>query len=267
MKQKSIKKAGSLSGQALHSGKLSSLTFMPEKPDRGISFLYKGRRIPALAENVTGTERGTWLGEIGLVEHVLAAVRGLGIDNLAIELSAPEPPNIDGSALPFVEALKECGICLQEAEISAFVLNGPIKLESKEASLEALPQNGFVVDFMVNFPAIGHQHFVFEGDFAKEIAPARTFGYIEELDNLRRRGLARGASPESVLGISQKGYMNAPRFPDEPVRHKILDLIGDLALVGMPVLCKVIARKSGHSLNLKLARLLREAALRSKQGG
>lgn len=256
MNQKSIKRPIKLSGLTLHGGKDSTLIFHPGEKYGGVYFVYNGKKIEATVKNVKKTERGTTLGEITLVEHVLASAYGLGIDNLKIELSEREPPNIDGSALPFVLALKEAQIIEQNALKEFFTAPKALKVEEGGASLEILPFDGFKVDFMIDFPAIGQQHLVFEGDFEKEIAPARTFGYIEELDELQKRGLAHGATLEYALGISQKGYINKPRFKDEPVRHKILDLIGDLALLGRPLKGHFIARKSGHRLNIMLARLL-----------
>jgi len=256
MKQKSILSSIELSGPALHSGKDSSLSFRPAPANSGIVFRFKGQKIRALVENVTETDRGTSLGDLSLVEHVLAAVSGLGIDNLLIELSSNEPPNIDGSALPFVRALKKAQIVEQDPPKDFYVIQEKLEIKEGESSLAALPFNGFKVDFMIDFPAIGRQEYIYTGGFEGEIAPARTFGFIEEIPELLMRGLAQGATLKHALGLSREGYVNEPRFKDEPVRHKILDLIGDLALVGKPLKGHFIAKKSGHKMNVQLAKKL-----------
>ena len=262
MKQRTIAKSFSLSGIGLHSGAEAALLFSPAPPPAGIFFIKAGRRIPASLDYVRETKRGTSLDGVAVIEHLLSAVYGLGIDNLQIEIQGDELPAMDGSALPYLQALEAAGLVEQNELKNFLVLERPLKIMEKEAWLEALPCRGFKVDFVVDFPGSGEQHYFFDaqkGAFKKEIAPARTFGYIEEYEMLKEQGLALGASFENALVLGKDGYINTPRFPDELVRHKILDLIGDLALLGRPLLAEVKASKSGHKLNIELVRHLRQA--------
>jgi UDP-3-O-acyl N-acetylglucosamine deacetylase len=266
MKQKTINKPFTLSGTGLHSSKAVALVFHPGAANGGIIFRHAGRNILAVADNVKDTVRGTSLHGIAVVEHLLGAIYGLGIDNLIINISGNELPSLDGSALPYVEALLASGITEQGAEKTFFPLASPIKVSEGEAFIEAIPFNGFKVDFMINFPGVGEQHLALElseNSFIKEIAPARTFGYLEEVDALKERGLAHGASFENALVLSKDGYINTPRFQDELVRHKILDLLGDLALTGTPIKAAFYALKSGHKLNIALSKKIRSL----QQGG
>lgn len=259
MKQRTIVKSFQLSGIGLHTGKEASLFFSPSPPNTGICFLKEGRKIPAHADHVRETRRGTCINGVSVVEHLLSAVYGLGIDNLQIEVRGDEIPALDGSAAPFMESLLSAGI-FEQKELKNFLrLKRPLKVVEGDACLGALPYHGFKIDFMVNFPGVGEQFYSFEfqkGDFKKEIAPARTFGYIEEYELLKEQGLARGASFENALVLGRDGYINTPRFPDEIVRHKILDLVGDLSLLGRPLLAEIKAVKSGHKLNVELVRRL-----------
>jgi UDP-3-O-acyl N-acetylglucosamine deacetylase len=259
MKQKTISKTFCLSGLGLHSGSDSSLYFSPAPTNTGIVFVKNGREIPAHVSKVKETRRGTFLEGISVVEHLLSAAYGLGVDNLRIEIKGDEPPALDGSALPYVESLLAAGIVEQREIKNYLYIEQPIKLIKEEASLEALPYRGFKINFTVDFPGIGTQHYLFDqkkSSFEKEIAPARTFGYIDEYEILKEQGLARGASFENSLVLGKDGYINNPRFQDELVRHKILDLIGDLALLGRPVQAEIIAVKSGHEMNIELVRRL-----------
>jgi len=263
MRQRTIKKEISLSGLALHSGKESTVRLLPAASDAGIVFVVRGQKISALAENVTDTTRGTSLGRAQVVEHLLAAAYGLGIDNLTIELEGGEPPALDGSAYLYLEAIKKAGLAELPEEKRFLTPENELLLEDSGASLRLIPYNGFAVHFVIEFPVIGRQEFSYGGDFAS-IARARTFGFMEELEGLRKKGLARGATKENSLAIGPQGYINQPRYPDEPVRHKVLDLLGDLALVGHPISGKIEAHRSGHRLNVALARRIREACLTSR---
>jgi UDP-3-O-acyl N-acetylglucosamine deacetylase len=256
-KQRTIKQPLSFSGISLHKGEFCQVTFSPAKADSGITFIYNGKRIPALAENVTDTRRGVTLGEVALVEHVLSACAGMGLDNLEISLSSPEPPILDGSALGFAQKLKAAGIMELDQEKRFFSVREILRISEADASLVLSPFDGFKIDFMIDFPIIGVMNFSYSGDF-REIAPARTFGQISELEMLHKNGLAKGASLDNALAIGPKGYVNQPRFPDEPVRHKVLDLIGDLMLVGRPIHGAIRAIKSGHRHNVALTLKIRE---------
>jgi len=265
--QKTIKESISTDGIGLHSGEKSTIKFKPAATSSGITFirtdLAGSPRIKAEVSNVFSTKRGTSLkngnAEVFVVEHVLAALAGLGIDNIEIEISGPEPPNLDGSALPYVKLLKQAGIAPLKEERRIIELKKEIRVSQNDSSIEARPYNGFRIDFVVNFPntAIEEQSFSFEEgktDFERDIAPARTFGFIEEVEKLKVQGLAKGASLENALALSKEGFVNSPRWNDEMARHKILDLIGDLALIGCGLKAYIIADKSGHELNIKFAR-------------
>lgn len=262
MNQKTIANSVSIKGIALHSGQLAALTIHPAPPNTGIVFVVAGAKIPATIDQLKETNRGTSLNKIATVEHFLSAAFGLAIDNLLIEVeSGSELPLLDGSALPFAQALRRAQIIEQPAQKRFFQLTKNIRLTDGDSSLEARPYHGFMVDFMIKFQGVGEQSFSFNADidsYLKEIAPARTFGYLEEYEALKEKKLAAGASYENTLVLDKNGYVNEPRFANEPVRHKILDLIGDLSLLGRPLLAEIIAKKSGHRLNAELVRRIRE---------
>jgi len=262
MNQITIKRPFSLEGIGLHSGKAARIAVSPAAPNSGINFIRQGRKIPASIHHLKETRRGTALEGISVVEHFLSAAYGLGIDNLEAELLGDELPALDGSSLPYVEAFEKAGF-LEQKEIKKFIaLKSPIKIIDGGASLEAFPSRGFKIHFMVDFPAVGVQRLSFDAEkqsYKEEIAPARTFGYLEEYELLKEKGLALGASFENALVLGKDGYINQPRFPDEAVRHKILDLIGDLSLAGNPLHAEIYAVKSGHKLNAEMARRLLKA--------
>jgi len=256
-KQQTISKPFSLSGIGLHTGKSVSLSFSPAPENSGIFFVKDQKKIPASIDQVKNTKRGTSLAGIATTEHLLAAIYGLGIDNLQIKIAGEELPALDGSALPYLEAFCANGLAKQSEDKKFLRVKKNIKIIDGDAFIVVMPYHGFKVDFMIDFRGVGKQHFVFDSSsntFKDEIASARTFGYIEEHDALKEQGLAQGASLENALVLGKEGYINAPRFPDELVRHKILDLIGDFALLGQPLLAKVKAVKSGHKLNIGMVR-------------
>ena len=264
MKQRTLKKSIVLSGTGLHSGQEARLSLSPAPANSGVAFVKGTVRVPALVEQIKDTRRGTSLDGIAVVEHLLSAVYALGIDNLLIEVDGDEVPTIDGSALPFVEALEKAGTIETTADKTYITLTGPIEISSGTTRLQAFPYDGFKIDFMVDFPSVGQQRYSFDsgkGNFKRDIAPARTFGYLEEYEILKDQGLALGASFENALVLGKDGYINSPRFQDEIVRHKILDLIGDLSLCGAPLKAEIKAEKSGHKLNVELARRLRQIRL------
>jgi UDP-3-O-[3-hydroxymyristoyl] N-acetylglucosamine deacetylase len=268
MKQRTIANVFTLEGIGLHGGKSSRLTFRPAPGNAGIVFSCAGRVIPALPHKVVDTRRGTSLEGVAVVEHLLSAIRGLCIDNIEIEIEGEEVPGLDGCAVRFVEALEKAGTKQQRPEKRFISVLEPIRVSDREATLEVRPGRGLKIDFVVDFPGIGEQHYTFNAakqSYKKEIAPARTFGYVEEYEALKQECLARGAALDNVLVLSKDGYVNTPRFPDEMVRHKVLDLIGDLALAGRALRAEVRAVRSGHKLNVEMARLLYERA--QQQGG
>lgn len=263
--QHTIKETVSISGTGLHSGKKVSVIFKPAEVDSGITFVRGDMpghpRIKADLKNVSGTARGTNLGDIHTVEHILSALYALSVSNLEIELSGTEPPALDGSSKPYCDLIMKAGIAAQRSKVRYISINKPVLAFSGGKSLIALPSDRFTVSFMINYPIdfIGTQFYKFEfsGDkYAREIAPARTYGFTDEIASLNRRGLAFGASRKNAVAIGRDGYLTKLRFKDELVRHKILDLIGDLSLLGAQIKAHVIGIRSGHDLNIELAKKL-----------
>src|SRR5882724_5049198 len=256
-RQRTFKQRARLSGIGLHSGASVRVTLAPAPVDSGIVFARDGVEIPALSEFVVDTTMNTSLGRgpvrVGTVEHLLAALAGCGIDNALIEVEGPEVPIADGSSEPFVALVREAGI--HEKRVT--VTDG-----DKLARLS--PARGkFTVNYTIDFrhPLITDQSFrleVNEKSFQKDIARARTFGFKRDVESLHKAGLARGGSLENAVVVDDFNILNPEglRFPDEFVRHKILDALGDLSLIGMPVIGQLTAVKSGHALNQQLVRKL-----------
>jgi UDP-3-O-[3-hydroxymyristoyl] N-acetylglucosamine deacetylase len=259
----------SASGTALHAGAAVTMTLEPAPPGGGIVFRRSdlGADIPALYDRVGDTRLGTVLTDgtasVGVVEHLMAAANGLGIDDLLVTLDGPEPPILDGDALSYVRLIDEAGIAETAAPRCAIRVLKPVTVEQGDAHAALYPDDTRRFDFEIAFSsaAIGTQRYewVYSPEsFRREIAPARTFGFMHELDALLKAGLGRGASLENTLAIEGDRVVNAGlmRFPDEFVRHKILDALGDLALAGAPVLGRFEGRRSGHALNNALLRAL-----------
>lgn len=258
----------SVSGWGIHSGEHAEVTLGPGPVHSGIVFRRVDRRdaspVRATPDAVTDTRRGVTLGEgpsaVRTVEHLLAAAAGLGITNLMVDVVGEEVPVLDGSAALFCRLIEEAGIEEQAASLEPIVPAGPVWVASGDASLLALPARGLRVTYVVplSHPVLGTAltaDVTFApGVFARDVAPARTWGVAAEVEALRSRGLARGASLENALGLGPEGYLNPPRMPDEPARHKILDLVGDLALLGRPLRAHVIAVGAGHALHVDFAR-------------
>lgn len=269
MQQHTLRRAVSLTGIGLHSGQEVTITLRPAPPDTGIVFyrvdLADAPPVAALAANIADTRRATSLAcgaaAVHTVEHLLAALSALGVDNAAIDISAAEPPVGDGSAMTFARLIAEAGVVAQNKPAAVRTITQPLWVRREDKFIAILPYDGLRISFTsVNpCPAIGVQYGDYEitaATFLEEIAPARTVGFLPEIDALQAQGLGLGGSLENVVVYDEDGRPLAPlRFPDELVRHKILDVIGDLALVG-PVRGHVIAVKSGHALNAELARLI-----------
>lgn len=261
-----------LSGKGLFSGQVVNVTFAPAPDDHGIVFVRTdlgGATIPALVQYAVKRARRTALrcGEavIETTEHVMSAIAGLGIDNLIIHLDAAELPGLDGSSLPYVQALQSAGIQAGSQPRRTMVLDQPVVVRHDDTIITAMPsdQPGLQVLYELDYPQhpqIGRQLGTFDQatqDYISHIAPARTFVLDVEAQALRARGLGTHLTAADVLVIGPQGPIdNSYRFADEPVRHKILDLIGDLALLGAPLQAKVIAIKTGHSSNQALVRQL-----------
>ena len=265
-KQVTLASAVSYSGAGLHSGKEVTMRLMPGSPDSGIVFTrtdLPGRpEIHARAELVTSTLKATTLSENGAqvftVEHLLGALSAMGVDNCRIEMDAPEPPVTDGSGLVFARMVQQAGRTEQEAEKKIRVINRPFSVYDGDKYILMLPYDGTRVSFTsVNpHPLLGTQYFdllLDEETFLKEIAPARTIGFMREVEQMRKLGLGLGGNLENALVYDDEKCLSIPRFPDELVRHKILDVLGDLSLIGAWK-GHIIAVKSGHAYNSQLAK-------------
>ncbi len=264
MRQQTIRKQVTLEGVGLHSGKPTRVTLSPAPEDTGIVFRSGaiGDRITAAPESVVNSHYATTIGKNGTriqtVEHLLAAAAGLGIDNLDVEVDGPEIPAADGSAKPFVALLNAAGRNQQSARRRPLVLPYPIRVGGGGRWIHILPSKTFRISYTLDndHPAVGTQVLSWtpasERSFADELAPARTYGFLKDLGVMRKNGLARGGSLDNAVVVGNRGPLNGLRYRDEFVRHKILDLVGDLALLGRPILAHVVARNAGHALNLEL---------------
>ncbi len=253
-----------LSGIGLHTGREVTLTVSPANAGDGIYFIYGGVRIPATVDSVAATVRNTELSACGItintVEHVIAALRGTGICNATVEMSGPEPPAADGSALPFADAFASAGVTTLGAPLEKRTVTQPFTVARGSASVTCLPASSLHITFILEYdhPMIGRQQYHYAhspGAFVADIAPARTFGLIEEVEQLRAAGLALGGNEDNAIIVFPDRFSVPLRFADEFVRHKILDMIGDLALAGCCDICAhFVAEKSGHALNAELVR-------------
>ncbi len=258
-------------GVALHAGSVVHMVLEPGAPGEGVVFRRSdlgGQSIEAVYDTVAETRLGTVIANsagasVGVVEHLMSAVAGAEIDDLVVTVDGPEPPILDGDALAYLKLLDRAGFREAGAARKFLRISKRVSIGSKDAWAALEPDEGRNFTFDIEFPspAIGHQHFAwtFTPDaYRKDIAPARTFGFISELDALNKMGLAKGASLENTLAIDGDAVVNAAlmRFPDEFVRHKILDAIGDLALAGAPILGRFVGWRSGHALNNALLRAL-----------
>jgi UDP-3-O-[3-hydroxymyristoyl] N-acetylglucosamine deacetylase len=255
-----------VSGVGLHTGRASTAQLLPAPAGEGVTFrrvdLPNTPPVPATLDEVVATSRGVVLGRsarVATVEHLLSAARGVGIDNLRVELDGEELPCGDGSAQIFTEAFLRAGIIDQDTPQQPIELGAPAWVARGSSMIVAVPGAGLRVTYLVTAdgatlaPQIAEFR---EGDdvYAEAIAPARTWGLAAEVEALRARGLARGASLATTLVIGPEGFVNEPRFSNELARHKILDAIGDLALLRRPLHAHVVAVRAGHGLHIALAR-------------
>jgi len=275
-RQRTIAREATFEGPGLFSGEPARLTFTPAGPDSGITFVReqdgKVATIPALVGNVLKRPRRTCLRNgtlfVETIEHCMAALAGMGVHNAVVRVAGGhvgELPGGDGSSRPFVEAIQEAGIAEQDAPLEPLVIRKPIQVSAEGATLAALPGPTDRLEVLYEFEApapVGRQTISFrldDDDFVHNLAPARTFVFEYEAKELRARGLGKHLTPKDLLVISATGPIdNQFRFPDECGRHKVLDLLGDLSLVGRPIRGRIIACKSGHHLNHLLARKLLE---------
>lgn len=305
MKQTTIKKAVKVKGVGLHTGKEVQMTFQPAAENHGYRFqrvdLENKPVIIADVNRVSSTNRGTTLkngdAEVSTVEHVLSALTGLGIDNVLIEIDGPEVPIMDGSALDFVKKVGRAGIEEQAVEREYFEIDEPISYRDEETGTElmALPADEFQVTTMIDFdsPVLGHQYASLSSlkDYKKEIAPCRTFVFLHELEQLLNQNLIKGGDldnaivivdrvmkPEDLnalakrlnkesVKVEKEGILNTIdlRFENEPARHKLLDVIGDLALVGKFIKGKIVATKPGHRANIEFAKILKQRLVEQRK--
>ncbi|HWN82381.1 MAG TPA: bifunctional UDP-3-O-[3-hydroxymyristoyl] N-acetylglucosamine deacetylase/3-hydroxyacyl-ACP dehydratase [Candidatus Udaeobacter sp.] len=283
--QRTIDRRVAFRGIGLHSGRPCTATFAPEVENAGISFvrtdLKEQSRIavgPEAARYDPARGRRTILSngkaEVHTVEHILASIHGLGIDNVRVELDSEEAPEpVDGSALPIVKVLKSAGLREQSALRRYLKLAEPVTLEDGPVQLLALPHDGLRITFTIDYPdqVVGTQSASFELDpdtFEREIAPARTFVMMRDVQALQAAGLIKGGSLSNAVVVEDEKVLSEEplRFPNEFVRHKILDLLGDLCLVGGPIRAHVVAFRSGHQSHVKFVRKIQQATLGSAGG-
>jgi UDP-3-O-[3-hydroxymyristoyl] N-acetylglucosamine deacetylase/3-hydroxyacyl-[acyl-carrier-protein] dehydratase len=303
-KQHTLNNSISISGTGLHTGVLVDMTLNPANPGYGIQFqridLPNKPIIKADCDLVTDTSRGTTLqvgdAKISTVEHILAALVGMGIDNLLIEVNGPEIPIIDGSSSPFIEKIEEAGIFEQDAAKAWYSIDENIFHydDNKRVEMVALPALDYQITTLIDFnsPVLGTQHAALKtiNDFKAEIAPCRTFCFLHELEALLENDLIKGGDINNAIVVVDKpvstaemnrlakvfkrekievkseGYLNnlELRFPNEPARHKLLDVVGDLALIGYPIKARIIANRPGHSSNVEFAKKIKQYIKKNK---
>jgi UDP-3-O-[3-hydroxymyristoyl] N-acetylglucosamine deacetylase len=267
-----VRTPASCAGIGLHSGKPARLTLLPAEPDTGVVFrrtdLTEASYVAARYDNVAATELGTTLRNaagvsVATVEHLMAALSMLGVDNVVVELDGPEVPIMDGSSAAFVALIERAGLKSFAVPRKFIRVLKPVEICEGEKRAALLPHGGFSLSFEIEFksPVVGRQALDAELGaltFRREIAPARTFGFLEEVELLRARGLALGGSLDNAIVIDGTRMLNTQplRFADEFVRHKMLDAAGDLALAGAPLMARYVGRRSGHELNNRLLRAL-----------
>jgi UDP-3-O-[3-hydroxymyristoyl] N-acetylglucosamine deacetylase len=268
--QRTLARSAVLYGQGLHSGKKSGLIFEPLGPDSGIHFVgvSDNRAVPAHIDFVESTGWATTIRlgttHVATIEHVMSALNAYGVSNLLIKCNG-EVPVLDGSSVEFCSLFEEVGFKNQVGDWYGIQVKEPIRIEAGKASIRLEPCDAFEIDYTLEYPApVGRQRCVFRLDdpavYRKEIAPARTFGFARDIGQLQRQGLALGGRFDNFVLFGDEGPINdALRFPDEPVRHKIMDMIGDLYLLGRRLQARVVARMTGHTQNIALLKKIREA--------
>jgi UDP-3-O-[3-hydroxymyristoyl] N-acetylglucosamine deacetylase len=270
--QRTLRRPTSCAGIGLHSGKKVTLSLKPATANSGIMFRRSdlgGQEVPARISHVGGINHATGLSRdtvrVDTVEHLLAAFMSLGVDNAVVELNSPEVPIMDGSAAPFIYLIQEAGIKSLQTPRQYLKVLRPISVSHGGKRIALYPSDHFKVTYSIAFdhPMLRHQARtirVSEESFVEEIAPARTFGFLEEVEMMRQQGLALGGSLENAIVIGDTGVLNnGLRFDDEFVRHKILDVIGDMALLGYPLIGHLVAHRGGHALHAAFAARVLEA--------
>lgn len=269
--QRTIRRTISCTGIGLHSGQKVSVSLKPSAANSGIKFRRTdlGIDIPATLAHlgptqVLQTTLVNGAAAVDTVEHLLSALRGLGIDNVIVELNQPEVPIMDGSAAPWVYLIQEAGVKEQSQPRQVLRVLRAVTVERGDKSISIFPSDSFRISYAIQFdhPMLRSQKKtldITEASFIDEIAPARTFGFLKEVEMLRQRGLALGGSLDNAVVLGETGVLNPLRFDDEFVRHKMLDVIGDLALLGHAIAGHVTVQRGGHALHAELAaELLRQ---------
>jgi UDP-3-O-[3-hydroxymyristoyl] N-acetylglucosamine deacetylase len=271
--QRTLKKTTTISGIGLHTGTRINLRMRSATANTGIIFhRTDGKQtvdIKACSKNVVDTRMATVLGHQGMtvstIEHFMAALAAFGIDNLHVDIDGPEVPILDGSAAPFVREIQQAGIKILNNSRRFIAIRKPLEIIEGEKRINIIPSRFFRISFDIAFDhsTISVQRYSMKfttENFCKEIAPARTFGFLHEVEYLKANGLARGGSLENAVVIDKNGVMNPEglRFQNEFVRHKILDSFGDFSLLGVPLLGHIRAFKAGHDLNSKMVRMIEE---------
>ena len=270
--QRTLRRQISCVGIGLHSGNKVNLTLKPASPDFGIRFRRTdlgGHEIPATVNHLGAIQLATGLARnevsVETVEHLLAALLTMGVDNVLVELNSPEVPIMDGSAAPFIYLIHEAGVKRLQPWRKYLKIVRPIAISRGDKRIALYPSDHFKVTYSISYdhPLLRHQSRtvrITEESFVEEVAPARTFTFLKDVEMMRQNGLALGGSLENAIVLGETGILNnALRFEDEFVRHKILDAVGDLALVGYPVIGHLVAHRAGHALHTEFAaKILKE---------
>ncbi|MEX2223530.1 MAG: UDP-3-O-acyl-N-acetylglucosamine deacetylase [Candidatus Rokuibacteriota bacterium] len=268
--QQTLRRPVTIEGIGLHSGEAVRMTVSPAGADTGILFRAgDGTLIPANADHVVDSNSATTIGAFGVrvrtIEHLMAAAAALGIDNMMVDIDGTEVPAADGSAKPFVDLLHSAGRGSVAAPRRPITITEPIRVGTESRWLEVLPSASLRISYTLDnsHPIIGLQAGTFEITeevFSRELAAARTYGFLRDVPAMRQNGLARGGSLENAIVVGKRSVLNdSLRYPDEFVRHKILDVVGDLFLLGRPLRAHVVGRNAGHALNYQLVAAIQKA--------
>lgn len=266
--QNTIKNKVTIEGIGLHSGEHVKMSFIPAAPNTGIVFkridIENAPLIKAVVDNVTSTERSTTIGihdiKVSTIEHLMAALRAFEIDNILIEINNDELPALDGSAIKYVQVLKEAGLKSQKVNKDIIKIKNSCFIKSDNTYLGVFPSDEFKINYLLKYkhPEIGTEYLEYTFDkqsFIEEIMPARTFGFSDKIEKLKKNGLALGGSLDNAILLKEDKVVNELRFDDEFVRHKVLDLVGDLYLNG-PIIGEIIAIRTGHKDNHKINQII-----------